>query len=131
MDEKLVIKTFGGFSMTYGDKMISDQDNRSKKPWLILEYIIAFYDRNIPQSTIIDLIWNEDSITTDPENALKTVLHRMRGFLAELELPEKKLILHKQGTFSWNRAINCSYDFEDLFITTIKAVPQISMIKRR
>lgn len=113
MDDSLVIKTFGGFSMTYGGRMISDQDNRSKKLWIILEYIIAFHDRNIPQSTIIDLIWNEDSISADPENALKTALHRIREMIAELDLPEKKTVLRKQGTFSWNNTIKCEFDFED------------------
>ncbi|MCR5323609.1 MAG: hypothetical protein K6E85_10105 [Lachnospiraceae bacterium] len=113
MEDSLVIKTFGGFSMSNGDRMISDQDNRSKKLWIILEYIIAFHDRNIPQSTIIDLIWNEDSITADPENALKTALHRIREMIAELDLTEKKTVLRKQGTFSWNSSIKCEFDFED------------------
>ena len=122
MDDVLSVKTFGGFSMTYGDKTISDQDNRSKKLWIILEYIIAFHDRNIPQSTIIDLIWNEESISTDPENALKTALHRIRGMIGELELPEKKTVLHKQGTFSWNSQIKCDFDFEEFISIYNKAV---------
>lgn len=121
MDDVIRVKTFGGFSMSYGDKVISDQDNRSKKLWTILEYVIAFHDRSIPQSTIIDLIWNEDSITTDPENALKTSLHRVRGLLDELEIPESKLIIRKQGTFSWNNALKCEYDFEDFIAYCGKA----------
>ncbi|MBR4724429.1 MAG: hypothetical protein IK071_01470 [Lachnospiraceae bacterium] len=112
MSDSLIIKTFGGFSMTHGDKTISDQDNRSKKLWIILEYLIAFHDRHVPQSTIIDLIWNEESVSADPENALKTALHRIRAMLDELQLSEKKTIIHKQGTFSWNKAIACEFDFE-------------------
>ncbi|MBO4415817.1 MAG: hypothetical protein J5824_07540 [Lachnospiraceae bacterium] len=122
MGDSLVIKTFGGFSMANGDRIISDQDNRSKKLWIILEYIIAFHDRNIPQSTIIDLIWNEDSITADPENALKTALHRIREMIAELDLTEKKTVLRKQGTFSWNNAIECEFDFEDFIAFYNKAM---------
>ena len=90
MSDSLIIKTFGGFSMTHGDKTISDQDNRSKKLWIILEYLIAFHDRHVPQSTIIDLIWNEESVSADPENALKTALHRIRAMLDELQLSEKR-----------------------------------------
>ena len=113
MDDVIRIKTFGGFSMSYGDKTITDQDNRSKKLWLILEYLIAFHDRNLPQASIIDLIWNEDSITSDPENALKTSLHRIRALMDDLQIPEKKLIIRKQGTISWNRELPCEYDFEE------------------
>lgn len=122
MSDNLVIRTFGGFSLTYGDKTISDQDNRSKKLWIILEYIIAFHDRNIPQSTIIDLIWNEESVSADPENALKTALHRIRGMIDELGLPEKKTVIRKQGTFSWNKTIECDYDFEEFVSLYNKAI---------
>ncbi len=121
MSEIIRIKTFGGFSVSYGGKTITDQDNRSKKLWLILEYIIAFHDRSIPQSTIIDLIWSEDSISSDPENALKTSLHRIRGLIDDLEIPEKKIIIRKQGTFSWNSKLDCTFDFED-FITLCNKV---------
>lgn len=121
MQDIIKVKTFGGFSISYGDKTISDQDNRSKKLWAILEYIIAFHDRTIPQSTIIDLIWNEDSISADPENALKTCLHRVRGLLDELEIPEKKIITRKQGTFSWNNSIPCNFDFEEFIVRCNKA----------
>ena len=122
VEDLLQIKTFGGFSMSYGENTISDQDNRSKKLWTILEYIIAFHDRNIPKATVIDLIWNEESISDDPENALKTALHRIRAMLSGLELPEKKAIIHKQGTFSWNNSIRCSYDFEEFISLYNKAL---------
>ncbi len=113
MEDIIRIKTFGGFAMSYADRTITDQDNRSKKLWLILEYLIAFHDRHIPQGNIIDMIWNENSITTDPENALKTSLHRIRGLIDDLDLPEKKLIIRKQGTISWNNDIKCIFDFEE------------------
>lgn len=117
MEEKIIVKTFGGFSMTYGDRTISDQDNRSKKLWVILEYMIAFHDRSVPQSTIIDLIWNEDSSSSDPENALKTSLHRVRAMIDELKLPGKS-IASKQGTYSWNNSLPCVFDFEE-FISLV------------
>lgn len=113
MSESIYIKTFGGFSMSYAGRTISDQDNRSKKLWIILEYLIAFHDRSIPRSTMIDLIWSDESSSLDPENALKTSLHRVRSLLDELEIPEKKLIAHKQGTFSWNNSFPCVFDFEE------------------
>lgn len=118
MSENILITTFGGFSISYNGKIITDQDNRSKKLWVILEYILAYHDRSISQSSIIDLLWNEDSVTTDPENALKTCLHRVRGLLDALEIPEQKLILRKQGTISWNNSVPCEFDFE-IFIDLI------------
>ena len=112
MDDRIIVRTFGGFEMSYRGRTITDQDNRSKKLWMLLEYIAAYHDRSISQSTIIDQLWNEESITTDPENALKTSLHRVRNLLDELEIPDKKIIVRKQGTLSWNSALPCDFDFE-------------------
>ena len=111
MSDKLLIRTFGGFSISYKDKTITDQDNRSKKIWTLLEYIISFHDKAISQSSLIDLLWTEDSVSSAPENALKTCLHRTRAVLDELEFPEKKFIINKHGTYSWNIAIDSDIDF--------------------
>lgn len=117
MDDKIIIRTFGGFSITYKGRTLSEQDNRSKKVWMLLEYIIAFHDVNISRDTLLDLLWTEDSsVSADPANALKTSLHRTRAILDELDLPEKKVIIQKQGVFSWNNSLDCDFDFEN-FIT--------------
>ena len=40
----LKVKMFGDFSISKGDVTVSDTDNRSKKVWSLLAYII--YHRN-------------------------------------------------------------------------------------
>ena len=112
MDKGIYVKTFGEFSLKYNENVISDQDNHSKKLWIILEYIVAFHDRSIPQSTLVDLIWDEDSTSSNPENALKTCIHRVRLLLDELKCPADKLIISRQRTFSWTKNFPCTYDFE-------------------
>ena len=112
MEEKLYIKTLGGFSITYGQNTISDSDNRSKKIWILLEYLVTFHTKEIPQSTLVELFWVNDSISSDPENALKTSLHRARSILASLNYPREKLILHKRNTFKWNTEVPYEIDSE-------------------
>ena len=56
LEDKIVVKTFGGFSMSYGENIISDQDNRSKKIWTIIEYLIANHNRSITQTQLISLL---------------------------------------------------------------------------
>lgn len=112
MEEKLYIKTLGGFSITYGQNTISDSDNRSKKIWILLEYLVTFHSKEIPQSTLVELFWVNDSISSDPENALKTSLHRARSILGFLNYPREKLILHKRNTFKWNTMIPYEIDAE-------------------
>lgn len=113
MDEAIKVKTFGEFSMTYGDNVINDQDNRSKKSWTIIEYLVANHTHSITQSQLIELLWTEDSIGDAPENALKTCIHRAREVLDKLKYgKDSKMILHKRGTFSWNSEVKLDTDFD-------------------
>lgn len=113
MDDKIYIKTLGKFSITYGQNTISDSDNRSKKIWILLEYLITNHTKELSQSTLVDLFWTEDSISSDPENALKTSLHRVRSILSKLGYTKDKLIIHKRNTFSWNSSIPFQLDVEE------------------
>ncbi len=112
MNDKLCIKTLGGFSISYQDKILTNDDNRSKKLWTLLAYIIVYHTKEIPQSTLIDLFWSDERTSNDPENALKTSLHRLRTMLGQLEHSNKKLILHKRGTFRFNPEVPLEIDLE-------------------
>ena len=48
MQERLQFKMLGGFSIRFGDRVIDDSNNRMKKVWLILAYLI--YSRNTPSA---------------------------------------------------------------------------------
>ena len=48
MQERLQVKMLGGFSIRLGDRVIDDSNNRMKKVWLVLAYLI--YSRNTPSS---------------------------------------------------------------------------------
>lgn len=112
MDDKLHIKTLGGFSISYQDKILTNDDNRSKKLWTLLAYIIVYHAKEISQSTLIDLLWPDESTSSNPENALKTLLHRIRMVLGQLEYPNKKLIIHKRNTFHFNPEVPLEIDGE-------------------
>ena len=67
----LKIEMLGGMSLRYGENEINDQDNRSKKLWILLAYIITFRNKELSQSDFVELLWpNEES--SNPGNALKT-----------------------------------------------------------
>lgn len=111
--EQLKVNMLGGFSVSYGEKTIDDQLNRSRKIWTLLEYLITFRDREIPQEEIIELLWPEDE-ADDPANRLKTLLHRTRSTLALLEVPDaKKLIRCRGGTYAWDESAVCVVDAEE------------------
>lgn len=89
MENQLQINMLGGFSLRYNENVIDYQRSRSHKLWLILEYLITFRDKEITQNELIELLWG-DEFTENPANTLKTLLHRLRNMLEELEFAPSK-----------------------------------------
>lgn len=132
MNDKIIVHMFGEFSITYQDKTISAQSKRSKKIWLFLEYLLAYHGKDIPEDTIIDLLWPDDSKSASPANALKTLLHRTRDLLSALGLPgDMEPIIRKRSTYSWNSELPVEIDtaeFDRLAIAAMNASePQIRL----
>ncbi len=116
MKDQLQINMLGGFSLQYQDKVIDYQSSRSHKLWSILEYLVTFRDKEITQNELIELLWG-DEFTENPANTLKTLLHRLRVMLEELEfVPGKEMVIYNHGIYAWNSKLNFVVD-TDQFVS--------------
>lgn len=86
--------------------------NRSQKVWSVLSYLILNRDRNISQAEFIDTFWSSDK-SSNPVNALKTLLYRIRTLLAPVFGPGMDPIVSQRGSYSWNPAIVCKTDVDE------------------
>lgn len=112
--ERVEIKMLGTFSLSTQSSQISDNDNRSKKIWLLLAYLIYHRPRMIPQSELIDLLWGDDSRGTNPVSTLKTALHRARSMLDQLwPNAGHQLILRGEDGYGWNPECPVVLDAEE------------------
>ena len=93
----LRINMLGEFSLTYDDNVIDDNGSRSKKLWMLLEYLLVFRGREVTQNEIIDLLWPDEDVT-NPANTLKVLIHRIRQMLDQIGLDSKRLIVSRRGT---------------------------------
>ena len=101
MENKTIyIKLFGGCQIRVGTVVINEQTHQSRKPWLLLEYLIYNHDRMISSSELIQVLWNDGELT-NPVNALKTLVLRSRKLLEPLGLPPQSLLSQKRGTYGW------------------------------
>ena len=105
--EAIRICMLGEFSLQFGDRIIADSSNRSKKLWILLAYLLCKRDRIIPHDKIIDLLWSEDSGSSRPKNALRITLHRLRSLLDGHDL-----ILSHNGSCRWNGNFPVQMDYE-------------------
>ena len=116
--EHIEIRMLGSFTLQTGDRLISDENNRSRKVWALLAYLICHRGTPVSQKKLIELLWGDDPSSTNPENALRITLHRLRSQL-DLLWPGagKDLIVHKNGGYSWNTQASIQVDsdrFEQL-----------------
>lgn len=110
----LQVQMLGDFSIRNGSVEISSSNHRSRKVLLLLAYII--YNRNTLTSydKFIQLLWGEDETISNPNNALKTMFHRVKSYLNQLgDNAGHTFIVHRQGTYTWNNSIPIRVDIDD------------------
>ena len=113
-DGILQIRMLGSFSICKGKQEINDSDNRSKKVWLLLAYMIYCRNRSISQEDLVDLLWSSDESSSNPLNALKTMFHRVRTSLNQLDgTAGHTLIIRREGSYAWNTDIPFSLDVDE------------------
>lgn len=108
------IRTLGELSLTVDGKTICDLQTRSRKVWSILAYLIQYRDTSFSQQRLIELFWGSDSSTTNPENALRITMYRLRALLDQLwPGAGRELILYRDSSYCWNETVPVSLDCEE------------------
>lgn len=107
------ISMLGGFEIEANGVTITENMNRSHKLWSVLCYLIIHRNRKIPRSELISHFWAGKE-SSDPDKALKMLLHRAKILLEPLFGSQIPPIISHQGTCTWNPQIACVLDF-DLF----------------
>ncbi|MCI8516789.1 MAG: SARP family transcriptional regulator [Hungatella sp.] len=107
----IYVNTLGEFSIRLGESLVSDANNHSKKPWLLLEYLIIFRNREISPDELVELIWGDED-SANPNSALKTLMFRARKLLVPLGYPPQHLITQHRGSYAWNKNLETVVDID-------------------
>lgn len=109
----LKVNMFGEFSVRGENGSVCDSDNRSKKVWSLLAYIIFHRNSTIKASELQSLLWNDNDKEMNYPGALKTLLYRARAELDKLwEGAGKQLILYRNNGYSWNNDFEIETDYD-------------------
>lgn len=110
----LQVQMLGQFTLRYGDRTISDSDDRSRRVWSLLAYMLYNHGRSFAQEELIHLYWSNNEKSADPGNALKSIFHRIRTALDKLQPGLGRLLIRrKAGRYFWNNVMPLSLDIED------------------
>ena len=110
----LQVQMLGQFTLRYGDRTISDSDDRSRRVWSLLAYMLYNHGRSFAQEELIHLYWSNSEKSADPGNALKSIFHRIRTALDKLQPGLGRLLIRrKAGRYFWNNVMPLSLDIAD------------------
>lgn len=108
------IRMLGEFSLRSGSACVSDSNNRTRKVWLLLAYLIYNRSRPVSLGEMVELLWANEESSSNPLNALKTMFHRVRATLESLgENAGHRLILRRGASYAWNSDIPIRLDVDD------------------
>ena len=117
----LRVSMLGGCSIAWGGRTIDDVSYRSRKPWLLLEYLITFRNRDISQEELVDLLYPNEK-GANPTGALKTLVYRVRSMLEDLDYPDSRnMILVTRGSYAWNTSLPMELDVDQFELACQKA----------
>ena len=111
--EQLKICMLGEFSLTAAGKRISSGDNRSRKVWALIAYLIHNRQRQVGAEELIRVIWAGEMASDNPENTLKVTVHRARTTLDSLwQGAGHDLIRYRNDGYTWNLRVPAELDTE-------------------
>ncbi|KYO65496.1 hypothetical protein ATZ99_15320 [Thermovenabulum gondwanense] len=106
------VQMFGGFSISFEDKVVLNDEVRHKKEMSLLKIFLSNRKKCFTKNELIEILY-KDSEIKDPVNALKVIIHRLRKMLIEAGLPGKEWIIFDKGRYCWNNIIPCEIDSEN------------------
>lgn len=107
MEEKinpLKIQTLSSFSVTRGDEDLTQKNRLSKKPWLLLKFLISNRGR-ISSKERLTQILGSDEYYGDPDSLITNLVYRLRKILEERSDDNNfaSSILFENNGYRWNK----------------------------
>ncbi len=113
-ENRIQVNMLGEFSIHIGNRFLTQDQGRTKRIWLLIEYLIANRKKEVSIDKMIEVFWPDDECK-DPLNALKNLVYRARKLLKELSGEvDTEFILFAGNTYSWNNNLPCDVDTEQM-----------------
>lgn len=122
--EPISVTMLGRFDIFADGKSALAYLGNAAKSTLLLKYILLNRGKPLATAELISIFWAEPDKSANPENALKTMISRIRSGLAKASPRLKGCILSEKKSYTWNPALECVIDvfrFEELARQLVEA----------
>ena len=104
------IKMLGGFEIRVNGKPVLAQLAQSRKATALVQYLVLRRGERVSHKVLTDTLWAGER-STNPDMALRAILHRFRLMIDAEGLDEMKdCIVTSRGYYQWNPAMECRVD---------------------
>ena len=117
MAAKIHIQMMDSFSIYIDDQQKEGVINKSRKGLALMEYLILNRGQSVPNYRLLATLWSEEK-SSNPENALKTLVSRMRAMLNQVYPDLGSCIVADRGAYHWECLPNMTvdlYEIQDIF----------------
>ena len=117
MADTIRIQMMNDFVIYVNEQRAEYMVNKSRKGAALIQYLIAHRDTPVPNARLLSAFWSEERVT-NPENALKTLISRIRTMLNEISPELGSCIVADRGAYHWESLPGMEidlYEIEDIF----------------
>lgn len=117
MADTIRIQLMDDFVIFVNEKRAEYLVNKSRKGAALIQYLIVNREEPVPNSQLLSTFWSEERVT-NPENALKTLISRVRTMLNEVSPNLGNCIVADRGAYHWECSPGMEidlYEIEDIF----------------
>ena len=108
----LTIRMMGDFSITADGKEPFYLISRTKKGVALLEYLILHQGKPVQKQRLLHVLWSDGN--TNPENAMKTLISRLRRQLEEIQEGLGSCIVSARGSYYWESLPGMKIDLVEI-----------------
>lgn len=100
MGDTVRITMMGSFLIYINEQRVENPVSKSRKGTALMEYLVLHRGRPVPNQQLLHALWPEHSVS-NPENALKTLVSRMRTLLNQMSEDLGSCIVSDRGAYHW------------------------------
>lgn len=113
MNESIRIQMMGDFTVYIDEQRADHMLSKSRKGLSLIQYLIMSRDTPVPNYRLLSAFWGDER-ATNPENALKTLISRVRVMLNQVSPELGACIVATRGAYVWKCAPGMSVDVYEL-----------------
>ena len=117
MTESIRIQMMDQFMIYIDEKKTDQLVAKTQKGAALVQYLILHEGRQIPNNELLATLWDDEK-NTNPENALKTMISRLRVQLNQIDPALGPCIVSDRGAYHWECCEGMTvdlYEIDELF----------------